>query len=257
MQYRNSDSSWWTASSPASCASSAGASGSGSPDSAAETPRTISSRPGAARVDDPGLLEDGELVRRARQRVLAALDQLLQQRRGLELGVAGILGLLGELTDHRQHRSLHRTPHGAVGGVARGAEGAADRGGVEEPGLAQRLGGAAQDLGEDDARVAAGAHQRRPRELLREHGAVGGRRRLEHVHDRARGLRQIRAGVAVRHGIHVQVVDAAAVRLECLERRLARSSPGRAPAPVTALLRTSSMCTSTAATWRPVSRSTS
>ena len=154
----------------------------------------------AAGVDDPGLLEDGELVGRSRQRVLAALDQLLQQRRGLEIRVAGVLGLLGELTDHRQHRPLHRTPHGAVGGVARGAEGAADRGRVEQPGLAQGLGGAAQDLGEDDARVAAGAHQRRPRELLREHGAVGGRRGLEHVHDRARGLRQVRAGVAVRTG---------------------------------------------------------
>ncbi len=173
----------------------------------------------AARVDDPGFLEDGELVRRSRQRVLTALDQLLQQRRGLEIRVAGILGLLGELADHRQHRSLDRTPHGAVGRVARGAEGAADRGGVEEPGLAQRLGGAAQDLGEDHARVAASAHQRRPRELLREHGAVGSRRGFEHFHDRARGLRQVRAGVAVRHGIDVQVVDAAAVRLECLERR--------------------------------------
>ena len=173
----------------------------------------------AAGVDDPGLLEDSELVRRPCQRVLAALDQLLQQRRGLELRVAGVLGLLGELADHRQHRSLHRTPYRAVGGVAGGAEGAADRRGVEQPGLAERLGGAAQDLGEDHARIAAGAHQRRPRELLREHGAVGSGRGLEHVHDRARRLRQVRAGVAVRHRIDVQVVDAAAVRLERLKRR--------------------------------------
>ena len=185
---------------------------------------------GAAGVDDPGLAEDGELVRRARQRILAALDQLLQQRRGLEIGVAGVLGLLGELTDHRQHRPLHRTADGAVGRVARGAEGTADRGRVEQPGLAERLGGAAQDLGEDDARIAASAHQRRTRELLREHGAVGSRRGFEHFHDRARGLRQVRAGVAVRHGIDVQVVDPAAVRLERLRAPPARA-PGRAPAP--------------------------
>ena len=42
-----------------------------------------------ARVDDPGFPENGELVRRARERVLATLDQLLRRRRGLEVGVAG------------------------------------------------------------------------------------------------------------------------------------------------------------------------
>ena len=63
----------------------------------------------------------------------------------------GAAEALGELPDHRQHRPLHRAAHGAIGGVARGPEGAADRGGVEQPGLAERLGGAAQDLGEDHA----------------------------------------------------------------------------------------------------------
>ena len=177
-------------------------------------------QPGAARVDDARLAQHGELVRRARQRVLAALDQLLQERGGLQLGVARVLGLLGELPDHAQHRPLDRAAHGPVGGVARGAERAADRGGVEQPGLAERLGGAAQDLGEDHARVAARAHQRRARQLLRERGAVGGGRGVEHLHDRARGQRQVRAGVAVRNGIDVQVVDPAAVRLERRERRL-------------------------------------
>ena len=138
---------------------------------------------------------------------------------GLEAGVARVLGLLGELADHRQHRPLHRPAHGAVGGVARGAEGAADRGRVEQSRLAERLGGAAEDLGEDDAGVAAGAHQRRARQLLGERRAVGGGRRLEHVHDRARRQRQVRAGVAVGNGIDVEVVDPAPVRLEALERR--------------------------------------
>ena len=210
----------------------------------------------ATRVDDPRLLENGELVRRARERVLAALDQLLQQRRGLEICVAGVLGLLGELADHRQHRSLHRTPHRAVGGVARSAEGAADRGGIEQPRLAQRFGGTAQDLGEDHARVPAGAHQRRTRQLLRERRRGPSAVETSSTSMIARAVsRQVRARVAVRHGIHVQVVDAAAVRLECLERR----SPELAgPLQLRhADRRTSSMCTSTAATWRPVSRSTS
>ena len=49
-------------------------------------------QPGPARVDDSGLPQDLELVGRARERVLTALDQLLQERRGLERRVAWILG---------------------------------------------------------------------------------------------------------------------------------------------------------------------
>ena len=210
---------------------------------------------GSARVDDARLAQHVELVGRTGERVLAALDQLLQQRRGLERSVARVLGLLGELPDHRQHRSLDRAAHGPVGGVAGGAERPSDRRCVEEPGLAERLGGAAQDLGEDDAGVAARAHQRRPRQLLCERRPVGGGGGLEHLHDRARGQRQVRAGVAVGDGIDVEVVDPAAVRLERCERGLAELL---GPLELRhADLRTSSMCTSTAATRRPVSRSSS
>ena len=210
---------------------------------------------GAARVDDAGLAQHVELVGRAGERVLAALDQLLQQRRGLERGIARVLGLLGELADHRQHRPLDRPPDGPVGGVTGCAKGAPDRRRVEEPGLAERLGRPAQDLGEDDTGVAARPHQGGPRQLLGERGAVLGRRRVEHLHDRARGQRQVRAGVAVRDGIDVEVVDPAAVRLERRERGLAELL---GPLELGhALLRTSSMCTSTAATRSPVSRSSS
>ena len=132
---------------------------------------------GSAGVDDTGLAEDGELVGRPRQRLLTALDEPLQQRGRLERGVARVLGLLGQLADHGQHRPLDRPPHGAVRSVARAPEGAADRRRVEQPGLAERLGRTAQDLGEDHARVAARAHQRRASELLRERRAVGGGRR--------------------------------------------------------------------------------
>ena len=210
---------------------------------------------GSAGVDDARLAQHVELVGRTGERVLAALDQLLQQRRGLERSVARVLGLLGELPDHGEHRPLDRAPHSPVGGVAGGAERPSDRRCVEEPGLAERLGGAAQDLGEDDAGVAARAHQRRPRQLLRECGPVVGGGGLEHLHDRARGQRQVRAGVAVGDGIDVEVVDPAAVRLERCERGLAELL---GPLELRhADLRTSSMCTSTAATWRPVSRSSS
>ena len=126
---------------------------------------------------------------------------------------------------------------------------------VERALLAEHLGGAAQDLGEDHARVAPRSHQRRARELLRDRGAVGRGRGLERLDDRASGQRQVRAGVAVRNGIDVEVVDPAPVRLERLQggpRELARAIELRHAERLT-----SSMCTSTAATWRPVSRSTS
>jgi hypothetical protein len=74
---------------------------------------------------------------------------LLQEGRRLQIGVARVLCLLGELPDHGQHRPFDRAPHRSVGGIARRAKGAADRRGVEQAGLAERLGGPAQDLGED------------------------------------------------------------------------------------------------------------
>ena len=81
-------------------------------------------------------------------------------------------------------------------------------------------------------------------------GAVGRLRRLERVDDRACGQGQVRAGVAVGHRVHVEVVDPLAVRFERGERA-ARELERRHP------VFTSWMCTSTDATLRPVSRSRS
>ena len=80
--------------------------------------------PGAAGVDDAGLLQHRELLRRARERVLAAGDERLKQLGVPEGRVASGLRLLRQLADHGQHRSLDRPPHGPVGGVA-GADGSA------------------------------------------------------------------------------------------------------------------------------------
>ena len=182
------------------------------------TPRTISSRPASARVDDAGLAEHVELLGRAGERLLAAGDEPLQQLRRLELRVPRVLRLLRQLPDDGQHRPLDGAAHGAVGGVARAPEGAPDRVRVEQPGLAERLGGAAQDLGEDDARVAARAHQRGPGQLLRQRRTVGRRGRVERLHDRARGQRHVRARVPVRDRVDVEVVDPPPVRLERRQR---------------------------------------
>ena len=93
----------------------------------------------------------------------------------------------------------------------------------------EHLGQPAQDLGEDDAGVAARAHERGARELLRERLAAGGGRGLERLHDRAHGQGQVRPGVAVGHRVDVEVVDPLPVRLEIAERGAGRS-PWRARA---------------------------
>ena len=208
-----------------------------------------------AGIDDARLLEHRQLLRRARERVLAAQDERVEQLGDVAPGVRRGLRLLGQLADHGQHRPFHRPAHGPVGGVARAAERTRHTAGVDRSRLAEDLGGAAQDLGEDHARVAARAHQRRAGQLLRERCPLGGGGRLERLDDRADGQRQVRAGVAVGDGIDVQVVDPPPVQLEVRERPACELP--RALELAHALRLTSWMWTSTAATCSPVSRSTS
>ena len=105
-----------------------------------------------------------------------------------------------------------------VRGIARAPEGARD-----VVGLGERLGGAADDLREDDARVAARAHQSCARSLARKRGAIAVVGVLERLDDRPHRQRQVRARVPVGNRVHVQVVDA-------LPRRLDRAQRGARPA---------------------------
>jgi hypothetical protein len=83
--------------------------------------------------------------------------------------------------------------------------------------LPQHLDESANDLREDHARVPACAHERRPRDVLRDRLAVGGSRRVERLDDRAQRQDEVRSRVPVGHRIDVQIVDAAAMRLEVLQ----------------------------------------
>ena len=116
------------------------------------------------------------MLRRAGERVLAAPHESAQQVGDGQVGSCLRLGLLGQLADHRQHRPLDRLAHGAVGRVARRAERPRERERVDHGRVAHDLGEAADDLGEDHARVAARAHQRRARDLVGEPVAVVHRR---------------------------------------------------------------------------------
>ena len=170
--------------------------------------------PGAARVHDPGLTQDLQILRGAGERVLPALNECAQQLRDGQVRRRTGLRLLGELADHGQHRSLDRRAHCAVGGVARRAEGPREQRRVDRLRLPDHLGEAAHDLGEDHPRVPARAHQRRTRDLAREPLPVVLVELLQRLPHRPDGQSEVRAGVAVRYGIDVQVVDPLPARLE-------------------------------------------
>ncbi len=211
---------------------------------------------GAPRVDDTGVAQHLELLRCAIDRLLTAADEHLQ-----ELGVRDpvdrcLLTLFGHLADDRQHRPLDRLPHRAIRGIARRAERARHDRGVDLAVGAERLGRAAHDLREDHARVPARAHQGRPGHFLHQPGPIVRRRAVELVDDRPCRQRQVRAGVAVGNGIHVEVVDAAAAALERVERAPGQLLHEREVAHALELF-TSWIRTSTSATRSPVRRSTS
>ena len=216
--------------------------------------------PRAARVDHTRLAQDLELLGRAGHGFLPVSHELDEQV-GERLGVGLVaLRLFRKLADDREHRPLDRPPHGAVGGVGRPAQrlGRQRRADAVRR-LGEDVGDAPHDLGEDHPGVAARSHQRGPRDRVREGRPVARLRRVDRVRDRPHRQREVRAGVAVGDGIDVEVVDAAAARLERGE--------GRADEPTDELeiafrahfppVRTSSTCTSTARTLSPVRRRTS
>ena len=162
-----------------------------------------------------------------------------------------MLSVIRELAEEAESRSNNGSPLGDLR-VDRGRAG----------GLAEHVGGSAHDLREDHARVAARAHQRAARDVARERLPARRRGLVDGLGNRAHRHRQVRAGVAVRNRIDVEVVDAPAARLERRERgaddlleRLEIAVEGAVL--VHGDRRTSSICTSTLRTGSPVSRPTS
>ena len=139
---------------------------------------------------------------------------------GVEVGeLAG--DRVGHLAEDGQHRPLGRLAHRVVGGVGGAGEGGGDEDRVDQlAGAAgQLLGGAADDLAEDHAGVAAGAHQRRPGQRLDQLGAADlvdleAVEAVELLHHRAHRHRHVVAGVAVGDREDVEVVDLLAALLQ-------------------------------------------
>ena len=123
-------------------------------------------------------------------------------------------GAVGECASDGEDRALDRLAQRGVRLGAGPAQRVGDRRAVEQAALAQPVAGAAHELREDDPRVAARAQQRGARADARDGGRLGLRVRLEGVENGARGLREVRSGVAVGHGEDVDVIDARGVSRE-------------------------------------------
>ena len=192
----------------------------------------------AAGVDDAGLAQDVELLGGALDCALAVGDRPLQHlgedRVLLGVGDAAVEPLLlgveagelagdrvGHLAEDGQHRPLGRLAHRVVGGVGGAGEGGGDEHRVDQlTGPArQLLGGAADDLAEDHAGVAAGAHQRRPGQRLDQLGAADlvdlePVEAVELLHHGAHRHRHVVAGIAVGDREDVEVVYLLAASLQ-------------------------------------------
>ena len=198
-------------------------------------------QPVAAGVDDARLPQHRQQVGPALHGRLAGVERALEQpgqQRVLLVGAAlvgqprlrhvGELGRdpVGHLPHHREDRALRRRAHGAVGAIGRARHRGTDQDRVDELAGArdQLLGGAADELGEDHAGVAAGAQQRcagdRVDDLLAadlvERALVLGEP-VELVEHRAQRQRHVVAGVAVGDREDVEVVDLLPPRLERAE----------------------------------------
>ncbi len=141
-------------------------------------------QPVAAGVDHPGVAQRGQQLGATLDRFLSRRDGTLERRgdrgvllprrrvgiQALALGAVREVGddLVGHLARDRQDRALSRFAHRGVGAVGRVRKRRADQRGVDQlAGAADELlGGAANQLGEDHAGVAARAQQRRARDRL-------------------------------------------------------------------------------------------
>ncbi len=222
-------------------------------------------QPEAARVDDAGLAQHGQQVRPAADgalpRVERALEHLGEQRvlarRAVRFAQPRLrhVGELGgdavrHLAHHGEDRALGRLPDGVVGAIGRAGHRRADEDGVDElagPG-GELLGGAADELREDDAGVAAGAEQRGAGDGVDDLVAADvvdlplPREAVQLVEDGAQRQRHVVARVAVGDREDVEVVDLLATAFQLRQRtlddaaeaddaRIRQSDPGPAARP--------------------------
>ena len=212
----------------------------------------------AAGVDDARLGEHRQQLRPAVDRLLTgherALEHVGDQRvlgrrvgAGLEARLRHVRelrrGRRGHVAHHGQHRPLGRLADRLVGALGGAGQRGRQQRRIDELAGArdQLLGGAADQLAEDHARVAARAEQRRARDRLDDLVAADLverrlarclRQAVELIEHRPQRERHVVAGVAVGDREHVEVVDLLAPRLQVVVRPLddgAKADEARIP----------------------------
>ncbi len=201
-----------------------------------ETPGDDHGEPVGAGVHHPGLAQHRQLLRSALDGLLARLERVLEHLGeqlvlllGRGLGAQPLRVHVREVVCHAaghrahrgEHRPLRRVAHRRVRGVRRAGEGGGHEHRVHQltGSRGELLGRAAYHLRQDHAAVAARPEQRGARHGAHDLVAPG---RLERgvvqlrqlLDDRTHGERHVVAGVAVRDGEHVEVVDLLASVLE-------------------------------------------
>ena len=136
-------------------------------------------------------------------------EQLVEPQR-----VGHTLRRRGHLADHGEHSALDGLLHRAVGAGGTLGERLLEIGRGEVLGAAPHVAQTAHDLRQDDAGVAARAHERALGDGRRHGGDVLRIALLQLLEDRADRERQVGAGVTVGNRVHVEVVDDAALRLD-------------------------------------------
>ena len=163
-----------------------------------------------AGVNDPRLLQHGQQLGRPGQR------RFRRRRRRLQHTVESVAvggrcpGGRGGLTHNCENRALDRPHHGAIGRLAGLAQGFGEGRPVDGVGLLDGGGHPPEELGENDARVPAGAHQRAVADRLAHGAHVLGA--VELGHNRFEGESHVGAGVSVGYRVDIEPVQLLLVR---------------------------------------------
>ena len=168
----------------------------------------------AARIDDAGSSQNRQQGWRFLYRFASRLEHVGHHKIEVLRYCRGAHRVVGGLPDNCQDRALHRLDNTLVGGFTACPQAGSQVTRADAGLVAETVRHAAQDLREDDAGVAAGAHQRTLCHGLRHATDVRFAAVFDLCPGRAHGQHHIDAGVAIRNRKHVQCVDDVAVALQ-------------------------------------------
>ena len=163
-----------------------------------------------AGVNDAVLFENRQKVGCTGNGLIRLDDESIEIVGNIHLGLLKAVSLGGDILEHGQDRAFDRLADGLESDFHAAAQSMRNitAGSVLALGVAQTFGNAAKDLARDDARVAAGTHERAVRDGGRDlidRGVC--RKRLDLAHNGIKRERHVGAGITIGHGEDVEFVD--------------------------------------------------